>query len=55
MGELVAAALCSTIVVMRLRELSGANLQHILTQVEAECNLVIMDAQPILGFPDLDC
>ena len=36
----------------RCADLIGANLKHILAQAEAEYDLVIVDAPPILGFPE---
>ena len=36
----------------RCADLIGANLKHILEQAEAEYDLVIVDAPPILGFPE---
>jgi capsular exopolysaccharide synthesis family protein len=36
----------------RCSELIGANLKQILAQAEAEYDLVIVDAPPILGFPE---
>jgi Mrp family chromosome partitioning ATPase len=36
----------------RCADLMGANLKQILAQAEAEYDLVIVDAPPILGFPE---
>jgi capsular exopolysaccharide synthesis family protein len=36
----------------RCADLIGANLKHILAQAETEYDLVIVDAPPILGFPE---